>query len=147
MPDGKIPEAFRKPGDCNQPSRSTARTPRVAVCSKPPLCERKSTMNKPKAATKSAMFQELAEKTQLSRKQVAEVFDALEGFIQLQVSKKGPGIVALPNLLKIKRVEKAATKPRPGRNPQTGEAIIIKGKPKRTVIKVLALKKLKEMVK
>jgi nucleoid DNA-binding protein len=104
-------------------------------------------MTKPKAATKSAMFQELAEKTQLSRKQVAEVFDALEGFIHHQVSKKGPGVVALPNLLKIKRVEKAATKPRPGRNPQTGEAIIIKGKPKRTVIKVLALKKLKEMVK
>ncbi|HEX3313277.1 MAG TPA: HU family DNA-binding protein [Gemmataceae bacterium] len=104
-------------------------------------------MTKPKAATKSAMFQELAEKTQLSRKQVAEVFDTLEAFIHHQIGKKGPGVVALPNLLKIKRVEKAATKPRPGRNPQTGEAIIIKGKPKRTVVKVLALKKLKEMVK
>ena len=104
-------------------------------------------MSKAKAATKSAMYQELAEKTQLSRKQISEVFDALEGFIQHQVSKKGPGIVALPNLLKIKRVEKPATKPRMGRNPQTGEQIMIKAKPKRTVVKVLALKKLKEMVK
>ena len=104
-------------------------------------------MSKPKAATKSAMYQELAEKTALSRKQVSEVFDALEGFIQNQVGKKGPGIVALPNLLKIKRVEKPATKPRMGRNPQTGEQIMIKAKPKRTVVKVLALKKLKEMVK
>jgi nucleoid DNA-binding protein len=104
-------------------------------------------MSKAKAATKSAMYQELAEKTQLSRKQVSEVFDALEGFIQHQVGKKGPGIVALPNLLKIKRVEKPATKPRMGRNPQTGEQIMIKAKPKRTVVKVLALKKLKEMVK
>jgi DNA-binding protein HU-beta len=104
-------------------------------------------MSKAKAATKSAMYQELAEKTQLSRKQVSEVFDALEPLIQVQVAKKGPGIVAQPNLQKIKRVEKPATKPRQGRNPQTGETIMIKAKPKRTVVKVLALKKLKEMVK
>ena len=104
-------------------------------------------MSKAKAATKSAMFQEIAEKAGLSRKQIADVFGALEGFIQSQVGKKGPGIVALPGLLKVKRVEKPATKARQGRNPQTGEMITIKAKPKRTVVKVLALKALKEMVK
>jgi hypothetical protein len=63
------------------------------------------------------------------------------------VGKKGPGIFTLPGLLKVKRVEKPATKARQGRNPQTGEAIMIKAKPKRTVVKALPLKALKEMVK
>ena|SRR5947199_6610843 len=104
-------------------------------------------MSKAKAATKSAMYQELANTTGLSRKQVSGVFEALVGFIENQIGKKGPGLVTVPGLLKIKRVEKPATKPRQGRNPQTGETIMIKAKPKRTVVKAYALKALKEMVK
>ena len=104
-------------------------------------------MNKVKAATKSAMFQQLSEKTGLTRKQVTNVFDELTNYIKEQISKKGPGIFTLPGLLKIKRVEKPATKARQGRNPQTGEMITIKAKPKRTVVKALPLKALKEMGK
>ena len=104
-------------------------------------------MSKLKAATKSAMFDHLAKQTELTRKQVASVFDELTNYIKQEVGKKGPGIFTLPGLLKIKRVEKLATKARQGRNPQTGEAITIKAKPKRTVVKALALKALKEMVK
>jgi len=104
-------------------------------------------MSKAKSATKSAMFQELASKTGLSKKQIGGVFDALTGFIHDQVGKKGPGVVTLPGLLKVKRVEKPATKARPGRNPMTGEEITIPAKPKRTVVKALCLKALKEMVK
>lgn len=103
-------------------------------------------MSKAKAATKSAMYQELATATGLSRKEVAGVFDALVQFIESQVGKKGPGLVTVPGLLKIKRVEKPATKARQGRNPQTGETIMIKAKPKRTVVKAYALKGLKQMV-
>jgi nucleoid DNA-binding protein len=55
--------------------------------------------------------------------------------------------VTLPGLLKIKRVEKPATKARMGRNPATGQEIMIKAKPKRTVVKAMALKALKEIVK
>jgi len=104
-------------------------------------------MSKAKSATKSAMFQELASKTGLSKKQIGGVFDALTGFIHDQVGKKGPGVVTLPGLLKVKRVEKPATKARPGRNPMTGAEIMIPAKPKRTVVKALCLKALKEMVK
>ena len=104
-------------------------------------------MSKAKAATKTAMFQSLADSTELTKKQVAAVFDGLVKFIEDQVGKKGPGLVTVPGLLKIKRVEKPATKPRQGRNPQTGEAITIKAKPKRTVVKAYPLKALKEMVK
>jgi nucleoid DNA-binding protein len=101
---------------------------------------------KTKAATKSKIFQDLAERTELSRKQVAQVFDELSNYIKQEIGKKGPGIFTVPGLLKIKRVEKPATKERLGRNPQTGETITIKAKPKRTVVKAYPLKSLKEMV-
>jgi nucleoid DNA-binding protein len=103
--------------------------------------------NKMKAATKTATFQRLADATGLSKKQVSQFFDALSEMIKQELGKKGPGVVAIPGLLKIKRVEKPATKARQGRNPQTGEPMMIKAKPKRTVVRALALKGLKEMVK
>jgi nucleoid DNA-binding protein len=100
-----------------------------------------------KAATKSAIFTHLSEKTELSRKQIAAVFDALTEMIHQEVGKKGPGIFTVPGLLKIKRVEKPATKERQGFNPATKEPITIKAKPKRTIVKAQPLKNLKEMVK
>ncbi len=100
-----------------------------------------------RAATKSIIFQKLSEKTELTRKQIASVFEALEDLIKSELGKKGPGIFAIPGLLKIKKVEKPATKARLGRNPATGEPMTIKAKPKRTVVRALPLKTLKEMVK
>jgi nucleoid DNA-binding protein len=100
-----------------------------------------------KPATKSAIFQQLAEKTSMSRRQIASVFDELVGMIKGELGKKGPGIFTLPGLLKIKRVVKPPTKARPGFNPITKEPIMIKAKPQRTVVKALPLKALKEMVK
>ena len=100
-----------------------------------------------KPATKSATYQKLADATSLSRKQVASFFDELSKLIKSELSKKGPGVFNVPGLLKIKRVEKAPTKARQGRNPLTGEPITIKAKPKRTVVRALPLKALKEMVK
>jgi nucleoid DNA-binding protein len=102
---------------------------------------------KMKPATKSATFQKLAEATSMSRKQVAMFFDALTDLIKNELGKKGPGVFTVPGLLKIKRVEKPPTPARQGRNPQTGEPMMIKAKPKRTVVRALALKGLKEMVK
>ena len=103
--------------------------------------------NKPKAATKSKVFEEIANRADLSKKQVAGVFDALNDYIKSELGKKGPGLFTLPGLLKIKRVEKPATKARQGINPRTGEQITIKAKPKRTVVRAVALKGLKDMVK
>ena len=96
--------------------------------------------------SKSAMYQSLAEATGLTRKQIGSVFDELTNLIKRAVSTKGPGVLALPGLLKIKRVTKPASKARQGRNPATGEPMMIQAKPARTVVKVLALKNLKEMV-
>src|SRR5438094_891811 len=102
---------------------------------------------KAKARTKTATYQELATATNLSKKQVAGFFDELAQLIKRDLGKKGPGVFTIPGLLKMKRVHRPATKARPGRNPQTGEPMTIKAKPARTIVKALALKGLKEMVK
>jgi len=103
--------------------------------------------NKTKAASKSAILQELADETGLSRKQVASVFDGLANMIKNHLGKKGPGVVTIPGLLKLKLVRKPATKARKGKNPFTGEEMMFKAKPARNVVKALPLKNLKEMVK
>ena len=99
-----------------------------------------------KPVSKSAMYQSLAEATGLTRKQIASVFDELTNLIKRDVGKRGPGVFALPGLLKIKRVNKPATKARQGRNPATGEPMMIKAKPARTIVRAQPLKSLKEMV-
>ena len=102
----------------------------------------------PKARTKSEMVSHLAEKTGLSRKEVAAVLDQLTEILKNDLGKKGPGVFTLPGLLKIKRVNKPATKTRTIPNPfKPGEMMTVKGKPPRNVVKALALKSLKEMVK
>ena len=100
-----------------------------------------------KPATKTEIFATIAEDTDLTRKQVAGVFDALNGVISRQLGKKGPGIVSVPGLLKLSVVRKPATKARKGINPFTKEEIMIKAKPARNVVKARPLKNLKEMVK
>jgi nucleoid DNA-binding protein len=103
--------------------------------------------DKPKAATKTEVYTALADKTGLSKKEVASVMDGLADFIKTQVGKKGPGLFVLPGLLKVKRHKKPPQAARMGRNPKTGEEMQIAAKPARTVVKVLALKGLKETVK
>ncbi|MBI1832337.1 MAG: HU family DNA-binding protein [Planctomycetes bacterium] len=99
-----------------------------------------------KAATKTEVFAALAEKTGLTKKQIGTVFDALSEFIKTQIGKKGPGVFQLPGLLKIKKRIRPAQPERQGRNPKTGEPMIIKAKAAKTVVRVLPLKSLKEMV-
>ncbi|HPY77852.1 MAG TPA: HU family DNA-binding protein, partial [Anaerohalosphaeraceae bacterium] len=62
-----------------------------------------------KPASKSEILSNIAQKTGLSRKQVASVFEALSGQIKAAVGKKGPGVFALPGLVKITVVHKPAT--------------------------------------
>jgi nucleoid DNA-binding protein len=100
-----------------------------------------------KPATKSEILTKVAESTELSRKQVALVFDALSEQIKFAVGKKGPGVFAVPGLMKIQVIHKPATKARKGINPFTKEETMFKAKPARKVIKVRPLKALKDFVK
>ncbi len=106
----------------------------------------KSATAKPRS--KSETYQTLAAATGLSRKQVASVFEHLADLIKQDLGKKGVGVFTLPGLLKIKRITKPATKERTAPNPfKPGEMMTVKAKPARNVVKALALKNLKEMVK
>ena len=98
--------------------------------------------------TKSAILAELADSTELSRKQVTSVLEELSEIIERHMRKGAVGEFTLPGLLKIKRQKKAASKARKGvANPfRPGELMDIAAKPASTKVKVLPLKNLKEMV-
>ena len=112
------------------------------------MAENKTTEKaKPRAMSKSAVYQHLAEQTELSKKDIAKVFDALNGLLKRELGKKGPGVFTLPGLLKMRTVRKPATKARKGINPFTKQEQMFKAKPARTVVKATPLKSLNELVK
>ncbi|MFN3236343.1 MAG: HU family DNA-binding protein [Pseudomonadales bacterium] len=98
--------------------------------------------------TKSAILAEIAENTELSKKQVSSVLDELSDLIERHVKKGSAGEFTLPGLLKIKTVKKPARKARKNvPNPfRPGETMDIAAKPASTKVKVLPLKGLKEFV-
>ena len=99
-----------------------------------------------KSATKAEIYVALADKTGLSKKDIASVFGAMAELINKELGKKGPGLFVIPGLLKLKVVRKPATKAKQGINPFTKEPMTIKAKPARNVIKALPLKALKDTV-
>ena len=103
--------------------------------------------SKAKAMTKSAVYQEIAASTGLTRKQIAEVFDSLSKLVKRELGKKGPGAFTLPGMAKLKLVRKPATKARQGINPFTKQPQMFKAKPARNIVRIRALKTLNELVK
>jgi nucleoid DNA-binding protein len=100
-----------------------------------------------KQLTKSEILTSISGTTELSRKQVASVIDALGELAKKNVGKKGPGIFVLSGLLKIVAIQKPAVPAHKGINPFTKQEQMFKAKPARKVIKVRALKALKDAVK
>lgn len=102
-----------------------------------------------KAMTKSEILTDIASETGLSRKQVASVFEGLEDVVKRHLKKQGVGLFTLPGLLKIKTVKRPARKAQKNvPNPfKPGELMDVPAKPATTRVKVLPLKKLKDMVK
>ena len=96
--------------------------------------------------SKTQILDQIAESTELSRKQVGAVLDCLTEVIEAHVKKNAVGEFVLPGLLKISTVRKPAVKARKGINPFTKEEVMFKAKPASTVVKVRPLKKLKDMV-
>jgi nucleoid DNA-binding protein len=99
-----------------------------------------------KPATKADIFTNLSEKTGLSKKEIASVFDAMSDLIARELGKKGPGLFMIPGLLKLKVVRKPATKAKQSVNPFTKEPMTVKAKPARNVVKAVPLKSLKDSV-
>ncbi|MEX0936380.1 MAG: HU family DNA-binding protein [Pirellulales bacterium] len=99
-----------------------------------------------KPPTKSEVFSNIAEETELSKKQVSAVFEALSDEIRKSLGRNGPKSFTIPGLCKIIVQHKPATKARKGINPFTGEETTFKAKPARNAVKVRPLKNLKDMV-
>jgi len=99
------------------------------------------------AVTKTQLLNEIAENTDLTKKQVASVLEELASVIEGHIKKRAVGQFTLPGLLKIKTVKKPAQKARKNvPNPfKPGETMDIAAKPASVRVKVLPLKKLKEM--
>lgn len=123
-----------------------APTPKAAA-KKAPAVKAAPAVVKPIAErqNKTQMLQQIADSTELSKKQVQAVLDELTNIIEGHIKKKGVGEFVFPGLLKITTVKKPATKARKGINPFTGEEVMFKAKPASTSVKVRPLKKLKEM--
>ena len=96
--------------------------------------------------TKSTIMEEIAQNTELTKKQVSTVFDELSVLIERHIKKRAPGQFTLPGLMKMEVKRKPATRSRKGINPFTGEETIFKAKPARNVVKIRPLKKVKDMV-
>jgi nucleoid DNA-binding protein len=102
---------------------------------------------KKKPPTKTEVLNAIAESTDLTKKDVAAVMEALSEQIRKALSSRGPGMFTIPGLVKVERKKVPARPAEPNwRNPFTGEIQTRPAKPASTKIKVRALKNLKDMV-
>ena len=103
--------------------------------------------SKKKTLNKSQITASIAETTSLSKAQVNSVLSALDTLMKKEIGKKGAGTFAIPGLLKVTTVRKPASKAKQIPNPfKPGEMMMTKAKPARNVVKIRALKSLKDSV-
>src|ERR1035437_9795219 len=101
-----------------------------------------------KRLTKSEVLASISKTTCLTRKQIKGVFEALTDLVKASVGKKGPGVFVTPSvMMKIVVSNKPAVPAHKGINPFTKQEQMFKAKPARRVVKIRALKSLKDMVK
>ena len=103
---------------------------------------------KARAPSKSDVLNGIAESTGLSRKDVNAVLDALSGEIKKALGNRGPGLFAIPGLVKIEKKKVPAKPARKGvPNPfRPGELMDVAAKKASVKIKVRPLKALKGMI-
>ena len=99
-----------------------------------------------KPMTKTEITASLAEATNLTKQQVASLFDELTKLIARELGDQGAGVFTLSNLMKIKVVRKPAVPERKGINPFTKEETVFKAKPASNVVKLAPMKGLKDLV-
>ncbi len=94
--------------------------------------------DKAKPITKAQLIAEIADKMEMTKKDVNGFFDILNEIAYKETKKKGS--VTIPGMGKLVLQKRKA---RMGRNPQTGEAIKIKAK---TVVKFRIAKACKDAI-
>jgi len=108
----------------------------------------KKTTKLDKAMGKGEILAELATSTELAKKDVGRVLDALAALIERHIAQRSVGMFTLPGLLKVKVVQTPARPARKGvPNPfRPGEMMDVAAKSARRKVKVLPLSKLKAMI-
>jgi len=104
---------------------------------------------KTKSISKTEFMKSIADATGLSKKQVASVIEEMSKLIGKNLGKKGPGVIAIPGLVKIK-IKAVPAQPARKNVPhpfKPGEFRDIPAKPASRKVRVLALKALKDMAK
>ncbi|HVV67601.1 MAG TPA: HU family DNA-binding protein [Gammaproteobacteria bacterium] len=132
----KKPLAAKKP--------APKKVAKAVVKAKAPAKKAALTVKEP--FTKSQIIAHLCNATELKKKDISALFDAVTDLMEAHLSKKGPGEFNLVGLLKCRVIHKPPTKARNGVNPFTGQPTVFPAKPARNVLKVRPLKKLKELV-
>jgi Bacterial DNA-binding protein len=95
-----------------------------------------------KSLTKAELYEAISKETGNTKAEVKAFFAALESVAVKQLGKKGPGVFAIPNVIKLTAVKKPATKGGEKKpNPfKPGEFLITKPKPASIKVRARALK-------
>ena len=100
-----------------------------------------------KPMTKTEIMRSISETTNLPKKDVVAVLEALTTEIQKSLKGSGIGVFSIPGLVKIERRKVPARPAQKGvKNPFTGELQDRPAKPASVKVRVRALKNLKAMV-
>jgi len=94
--------------------------------------------------SKSQLIEKIADATELSKRDVRGVMDALASVGYREMKKNGA--FTLPGFAKFVVVKKPATKARKGINPFTGEPATFAAKPARKVVRARPVKAAKDAV-
>ena len=78
-----------------------------------------------KPRSKGDFYSTIAEHNDMSRKQVAGIFETMSEILAADLGKNGPGICNVAGLMKVTVVRKPATKARKGINPFTKQEVFI----------------------
>ena len=99
-----------------------------------------------KRMNKTQFVSAMAEKSGLDKKQAMSALDTINALVAQQLSKRGPGEVLIPGLVKLNVVNKPAMPKHEGINPFTKEPMTYQAKAAHKVIKVRPLKALKDAI-
>lgn len=94
--------------------------------------------------TKSQLIEKIAAETELAKRDVKGVLEAMAtvGYKEL----KKTGVFVVPGFAKFVVIKKPATKARKGTNPFTGEPMTFKAKPARKIVRARPVKAAKAAV-
>ena len=95
--------------------------------------------------TKARLFAAISEETGLSKKDVAAVFESFIRILHRHLKKRAAGELNFLGLAKFKVSTRKASKARRMIHPTTGEEITVPAKPAHRIVRIRALKAVKDM--